>query len=190
MVEGECDRLALAALLSAASTLIGQSLTSGRLGIEVLGGADKLPYFATLVRNALCSAHAFLDYDQSGKQGARAAQGAGSLNAGEITFASARGAAEAEIEDMYRLDVYAPRLRTEFGVQLPSAPFQKSRSKWSGRMAAAFADPGKDWDTCSAKVKHVVAEEVAARPADALHDAMRGPFDSLVASLELRLERR
>lgn len=186
-VEGETDRVALSALLAAHSIVVSSALASGRLRFEVLGGADKLPYFASLVRNALASAHAFLDFDQSGRQGAGATQRAGSLLPPEVTYASARGNGEAEIEDMYCVEIYAQRVRDDYGVQLPSEAYRRSRMKWSGRMGVAFADQGQDWDACSSAVKQAVAESVAARPADALHPAMRGPFDALVTSLEKRL---
>lgn len=184
LVEGRSDKLAVDSLLRTASGQLKSCLDSGRLAIFDLGGVDTLSYHATIIRNELGAAHAFLDADNAGRQAAASAQAAGVLAVTDVTLASSRGNREAEIEDMYRVEAYAPQIANAYGVRLPSPAFEKSRAKWAGRMEAAFADQGKDWGACSGSVKLAVAEAVAAQPSAALDDRFSGPFQALAMTLE------
>lgn len=187
LVEGESDRLGVESLVRHASGEIGAALDAGRFVIVATAGADRLPFHASLLRSSLVSVHALLDYDAPGRSAAQISVAKAYLLPTEISMTSCRGAREAEIEDMYSVRTYAPAVASSFGVNLPSPAFNRSRSKWSGRMAAAFNEQGKDWDAVAVQVKQTVAATVAADAADGLSTAMRAPFDALVQTLEQRL---
>ena len=190
LVEGETDRRALTELLPMSSSVLRDSLASGKLTVEAAGGSDRLSYHASVIKSALCEVHAFLDFDASGRGAAASAQARSILGPDEISFSSCRGAREAEIEDMFNVAIYAPAIATAYGVTLPSTRFNRSSGKWSSRMQAAFLDQGRDWTAVQSAAKALIAELVATTPSLALNPAMRGPFDALVLSLEIRLGSR
>lgn len=187
LVEGENDRLAVESLLRAHSEPAQHALDSGRLLLMATSGADRMPFHASLLKASLVSVHALLDFDQPAKVAGQIAASKGYLQPDEMCHTSCRGTLEAELEDMFDVAAYADAIRSAFGVRLPSETFNRSRAKWSGRMAAAFADQGRDWDAVAMQVKQAVSSAVAANPAGALKPSMRGPFDALVESLEARL---
>lgn len=187
VVEGDSDRIGLRSLLNHASAPLSEALATGRLTIEAAGGSDRVSYQSALIKNALCDVHVFLDYDAAGRSAAAVAQARGILHPDEVSFASCRGNREAELEDLYAVEIYAPLILATYGVALPSRAFNRSRAKWTSRVEAAFAEQGRDWALAAKTAKGEVAGAVAADPTVALNAAMREPFDALVASLERRL---
>lgn len=188
LVEGENDRLAVESLLRNNSESVGSALDAGRLIIVATSGADRMPFHASLLKASMVSVHALLDFDQPAKSAAKQSIDKGYLHPHEITHTTCRGNGEAELEDLYDVAAYSEAIRSGFGVTLPSEAFNRSRSKWSGRMATAFADQGRDWDALAMQVKQAVSSAVAGSPEAALRDSMRAPFDALVKSLEAALE--
>ena len=67
IVEGEEDRTALVGILPAMSALISTELKSGRLAIDVLGGATNLSHRIRLHSDNLCVVHVLLDDDLAGR---------------------------------------------------------------------------------------------------------------------------
>ena len=67
IVEGEEDKIALRGILSNLEPMIARELTSGRLAIDVLGGASNLAHRVRLRSEALCEVHVFLDDDDAGR---------------------------------------------------------------------------------------------------------------------------
>jgi hypothetical protein len=186
LVEGATDALVLKSVLAHLSPDLDAAIGAGRLAIEPAGGSDRVPFHASVLKMNLCHVHAFLDYDAAGRGAAAASQNRGILDASEVQFVTARGRAEAELEDVFEVATYAPAILTTFGVTLPSAEFNQTRAKWSGRMEAAFLAAGKDWDQSKEPAKALVAATVAADPANALN-ARRSPVEALVQSLERHL---
>lgn len=187
LVEGSDDKTSLTALLSHASTRVREMLESGTLALEALEGATNLSYKASLVRQALCLVHAFLDCDEAGKQGFDRARVQGVMTDGEVNWSLCDGMAESEIEDLYDPALYEQLLQNTYRVSIKAPEFRTSK-KWSNRMAACFRRQGKLWDDrVETEVKTKVAELVAANPHYALLLAKKPAFDGLVRTLETRL---
>ena len=187
LVEGEDDREALHALLSAASSHLRIALNGGALAIEVLGGGSNVAYKASLVKSALCECHAFLDYDRAGVEGATRAQNEGILLPSEVTFASCLGAKESELEDLYEPSVYESMIYSNYNVSLQGSRF-KGPKKWSDRLKETFKHQGQHVDDKrQAEIKAKVATLVAQNGLTSLNPHKRTSFDRLVATLEIRL---
>jgi hypothetical protein len=99
-----------------------------------------------------------------------------------------QGLSESELEDLYNVAIYKDLLLNKYRVSLDSPKFHSKR-KWSDRIRECFRHCGKPWDDrVEMEVKIAVAQSVAANPGIALNEHHRGSFDSLVQSLESRLE--
>jgi putative ATP-dependent endonuclease of the OLD family len=190
VVEGEDDRIALAALLGTYSRTIKAALASGILAIDPLHGSANLPYKLSLLRNtALCSTFVFVDNDMAGKSAVSRAIAEGSLTKGEVKYAMCRGKNESELEDLYLLSIYAAAIDKHFAVKLVK-PLMRGKKKWSDRMADCFQANGQIWDEASkAAAKGFVAAAVAASPKKSLNPGTRKPFDALVMALEERISK-
>lgn len=188
LCEGESDRLAIEAVLAHDSEPIRHALDEGILAFDSLLGGTNLSYKLGQLRDSLCLTHVVLDDDVAGRLSAQRALDEGLADYAEFTMMCRDGSPEAEIEDLYDIDVYRNAIETKFGVSLTHARFRTNR-KWSERMRAAFRAQGAVWsDQVAVEVKEIVASAVAARPGESLHPATRGPFDGLRASLERKLE--
>lgn len=187
IVEGEEDRRAMRALLGHHSKALLSALSQGALGIESLQGGSNLSYKLSQVREALCSAHAFLDHDKSGLDAVQKAQQEGLLSLADVNFTVCNSAKESEIEDLFDEALYASMLQNKYGVSTLSPKF-KGNAKWSDRLRETFKHQGKPWsDQIEAGVKSDVAALVEANPAGAINVHKRGCFDALVQSLEGKL---
>jgi putative ATP-dependent endonuclease of the OLD family len=107
VLEGEEDRMALVALLRGYSPTLKSAIDNGTLGVDTLHGASNLSYKLGLVRDALCAAHCFLDYDAAGHKAFNQARLEGLVSDADVNFATCDGMAESEIEDLYDPKVYA-----------------------------------------------------------------------------------
>jgi predicted ATP-dependent endonuclease of OLD family len=189
LVEGEEDRRALNTLLRSTSEALRGALTEGHLAIDTLSGGSNLAYKVTLIRDALCSCHCFLDNDKAGLDGFKKAQSQKLLTLADANFAICDGMAESEIEDMYNSAVYEAEIQNGFGVSLQSPKFKTSK-KWSERMKETFRNQGKPWDDkIEINVKTAVADAVAGNPELALNAHKRSSYDALVAALESKIIR-
>ena len=164
LVEGSDDRLALTSLLSHYSTKVRDSLESTTLALEALEGATNLSYKASLIRQALCVVHAFLDDDAAGRQGFERARVQGVIADGEVNWSLCAGMAEAEVEDLYDPAIYRDMLQSVYRVSL-DAPEFRSVKKWTERASSTFRRQGKRWDDrIKADVKAKIAALIAADP--------------------------
>ena len=187
VVEGDDDHRALAALLRAHSTRCRQALDGGAIAIDSLNGATNLAYKVSLIRNALCAAHCFLDDDAAARSGFERARVDGLLSDADVNWTTCDGMKEAEIEDLYSPELYRHMLQRVFGVSV-DAPEFKTAQKWSERMNRTFRRQGKRWDErVEADVKHRVAELVAEKPDIALLPVRKPLIDALIRSLETRI---
>ena len=187
VVEGEEDRRALRALLKQHSTPLAAAIAQQSLGIESLQGGTNLSYKLSQIREAMCSAHTFLDHDDCGLKSSRRAEQEGLLILADVTFTTCNGMKESEIEDMYDETVYSGMLQNRYGVSTLHPKF-KGNAKWSDRLREAFKEQGKPWsDQIEAKVKADVAELIETKTATALNLHKRSSFDALVTALETKL---
>lgn len=187
VVEGEDDRRSLATLLKQNSSILAKALGNRALGIESLQGGSNLAYKLSQIREAICLAHSFLDYDDCGLKAAEKAEQEGLLCGADVTHAICDGMKESELEDMFDEKIYSDMLSNRYGVSILSPKF-KGTAKWSDRLKAAFKHQGKIWsEAVEAKVKSAVVELVEANPSIALNAHKRSSFDALVKALEAKL---
>ena len=187
LVEGEEDKIVMDAILRDCSSILRTALDSGLIVVDCLGGASNLSYKASLIRDALCSVHCFLDGDIAGLKAFAAAKEQGVLSDAEAHLALCDGKKEAEIEDLFLPDIYASMLKNRYGVNLSTASFRNSK-KWSTRMRDTFTKQGKPWnENVEMEVKRQVARLVAGSASKALIPAHRSVIDSLTEALEMRL---
>ena len=187
IVEGSEDAAALEVLLRAASQQLAKAMHEGILVINAMDGASNLPYKASLLREALCEYHCYLDDDDAGRRSIDAARNDGLLTDAQVNLTICNGMVQSEIEDIYDPDVYRPRVERDFVLSL-QVPSFRSNKKWSERMRETFLSQGKQWnDRVKSSVKAAVAEEVIAFPHRALGAHKRGSFDGLVSALTVRL---
>jgi len=184
VVEGEEDAVALRALLPVISEKIAKALRNNLLIVEPIGGAGKLSYKLSLLRNSLCAVHTLLDNDQAGRDAFRKAENDSLISVASCTFVNCNGMTEAEFEDCLELSVYKEVILGELGVDLASGKF-RGNSKWSQRMRTTFLDQGKPFtDSVLMKAKYLVAGAVAKNPRAALNAHKRNSIDALVSALE------
>jgi hypothetical protein len=184
VVEGAEDVVSLQALLPYLSQKLAAALKSHMLVIEPVGGAGNLSYKLSLLKNALCSTYVFLDNDKAGRDAFARAEADGTANLGSTTFTLCQGCANSELEDLIEPKIYMPRILKEFGVDLKNPRF-RGNEKWSARIRTAFTAHGKPCtDSTLSKIKNIVAAEVHANPAEALHPHKSDPITSLVVALE------
>ena len=187
LVEGECDRKALSALLRYASPELNAALTEGSLAIDSLVGGSNLSYKIAQMRDAVCMTHSFLDNDQCGTQAAKRAELDGLATPADLTFTICLGMKESEIEDLYDDTIYSSMLLHKWGVSTASPKF-KGANKWSDRLRDTFRQQGKLWsDEIEKNVKTDIAEIVEANAASALNKHKKSSFDALVETLKSKL---
>jgi AAA15 family ATPase/GTPase len=183
IVEGEEDRIAIKAILSDMSDKIANNIKSGRLGIDVLGGAANLRHRIRLHLEAVCRVHVFLDDDVEGRTAFKAAQTEGIINISGVNFTTVGGKSEAELEDLYKEEVYKPIVFSETGLQWPSNGLDVSK-KWADRLRNLLRRAGKPLDDGAVQIiKLKVAQAAASRGMSALHQSKAGPVESLKNSL-------
>lgn len=188
VVEGEEDRRALSALLKQHSKPLAAAMSQQALGIESLQGGTNLSYKLSQIREALCSAHTFMDHDDCGLKSSQRAEQEGLLLLADITLTTCNGMKESEIEDMFDENLYSAMLQHRYGISTLHPKF-KGTAKWSDRLASVFKNQGKPWsDQIEAKVKADVAELVEASPDVALNAHKRSSFDALITALEEKLK--
>ena len=187
VVEGEDDRLALLALLPAASKRIGTAISTGFIAIDTLGGGTNLSYKLSQLRETLCTCHVLLDHDKAGLQSYEKAKVDGLIVPADVTHVICAGLDESEFEDMLDEPLYADFLKNKYGASLASPKF-KGKRKWSDRLKAAFEHQGKVWSAkVEMQIKAEVAELIEANPAKALNAHKKGSFEGLVFALEAKL---
>jgi energy-coupling factor transporter ATP-binding protein EcfA2 len=188
VVEGEDDRVAITALLSANSTKIAKALQEGTTALDTLHGSTNLSYKLGLLRQALCLYHCFLDDDAAGHSAFERARSQALVTAADVNFATVPGLEQAELEDLYDPAFYAELVKNLYRVSLETPQFKKNK-KWSERMRDVFKNQGKLWDDrAAADLKAKIAEAVRLDPSSALHEERRASFNGLVSTLEARLD--
>jgi putative ATP-dependent endonuclease of the OLD family len=188
IVEGEDDAKVLTSLLTHASKDIIEAINLGLLVISPLNGASNLSYKTSLLRDALCAYHCYLDNDEAAHKSYDLARNDGLLTDAQINFTICNGMTQSEIEDMYSVDIYREIVELTYSISLQGSSF-RSNKKWSDRMRETFLSQGKPWnDRVKAELKSVIADEITTHPENALNAIKRSSFDGLVSALKLRLK--
>jgi len=187
LVEGESDRIAINALLAAASPSLAKALKSNAMVVEHLHGAGKLNYKISELTSSLCNVHCFLDNDQAGRDAASNALTEGLIGPADIHHATALGMKDSELEDLFDVSVYKNWVLDSYGVDVQAGTFRNNR-KWSDRMADTFLTQGKQWTPNVAKaVKVGLSELVKTSPTISLLAEKSTSIEALVRALEDRI---
>jgi putative ATP-dependent endonuclease of the OLD family len=190
LVEGENDRTAVGPLLASISPKLAKALESGVLAIDSLAGGANLNYKVAQSRDSMCTVHCLLDNDSEGREAGKKALQAGLLSVTDLTYTTAAGMADSEIEDLFDSSCYVSALVSDFGFLAGSQHFTSIKKKFGLRIQELALQSGKLWDNqISGGVKRRIAELVSASPATALHPVRRGAIDSLVQALEAKLSK-
>jgi hypothetical protein len=143
----------------------------------------------SLLRDSLCICHAFLDHDKTGLAAFDRARTQGLLTDRDVNFSIVPNLHEAEIEDLYLLDLYCDAIYHRFGVSLKKNQFN-SKKKWSDRVQDCFKASGRNWDNrIETEVKTLVSELVKSTPDKALNEHIT-PIEGLIDTLVTRLKER
>lgn len=184
IVEGEEDRIALRAILSGMDETLAESLQSGRLAIDVLGGATNLRHRVRLHTEAVCRVQALLDDDAAGREAFRAATADGAIESSAVNFTRVGGKREAELEDLYDENIYKDIIRAEVGLDWNHKGADAAK-KWADRVRNLLRKAGKPEDDGTVRViKIKVAQAAAQHGQAALHPSKAAPIESLVTSLK------
>jgi putative ATP-dependent endonuclease of OLD family len=100
LTEGHEDGVLLQLWLSAISTRVNESIRSGLLAFDDLGGANNLSYKASFYRNTLCNIHAFLDNDDDGRRATEKAITKDVITPTDYNLCVCKGMHDSEIEDL------------------------------------------------------------------------------------------
>lgn len=187
IVEGEEDRIFLNSFLPQKSKVLEIAMQSGRLAIDVLGGAGNLTHRIRLHTENLCRVHVLLDSDSAGKAAFEKAKGEKLLDTDSLNFTAVSGKTEAELEDLYEEAVYEEILLHETGFRLIKTSSDKKK-KWADRVRNLLAKAGKPKDDATMlAIKIKVARSAAEQGLSALNPGKSGPIESLTNSLEAKL---
>lgn len=188
VVEGEEDARTLYALLPTLSERIDKFIRNNMLVIEPIGGAGNLSYKLSLMNNALCIYHVFLDHDAAGRKAFDKASHDGLVTVQNCTFLSCVGMNDSEFEDCLEPSVYKDKIFEEFGVDISITRFRGNK-KWSDRMKDAFLTQGKLWnERIEERLKYVVSDVIVDNPQSSLNSHKRNSIDALVTALENMLK--
>jgi len=190
VVEGEDDIISLKAIIQANSEYLKKAIENGSLAFDSLIGGTNLSYKISLLRDAICLYHIFLDDDRCGRDSYKKAKDAGLLEDGQINLAIAAGKSESEIEDLFNPDIYKAPIENKYHVNL-SIPKFRGKKKWSERVKDVFAAHGKPWnDSIEKDIKYMVANQVSLNPLQAISKQDELIIESLIGALESRLKER
>ena len=188
VVEGEEDVISLNAILPFLSDKISKAIRSNFLVIDKIGGASNLSYKLSLLNNALCTFHVFLDNDKAGVDAYEKAVREDNLKIKDLTLVNCNGMAQSEFEDCLNKEIYEAEILSIYGVNI-SVPQFRGNTKWSDRMRQVFQSQGKPWtDRIEAQVKNTVALTISKDIAISLNQYKRNSIDSLVITLENLLD--
>jgi len=190
VVEGEEDVVSLNSLLPHLSERIAKALKNNLLVIDKIGGAGNLSYKLSILNNALCSYHVYLDNDVAGVDAYKRAMREDNLRMKDFTLVTCNGMVQSEFEDCLNCAIYESDILNVFGVNI-NVPQFRNNSKWSDRMRQVFLSQGKPWnDKIEAQVKSTVAISISKDIANSLNPHKRNSIDSLVESLERLIENK
>ena len=187
VMEGEEDRIVLASILPKMDKELAKNFETGRVAIDVLGGATNLCHRVRLHTEAVCRVHAFLDNDQTGRS-ALTRRAKRAFWTAPVSTSQWSAVRQNRRWKLSTLRTYEAVLQTEVGLSLPANGPDKAR-KWSERVKNLLRQAGKIHDPGAIQViKLKVARSVAHRGVDAIHPKKIGPIESLKNSLLAKLQ--
>jgi putative ATP-dependent endonuclease of OLD family len=186
LVEGESDVRILDAVLKRTDGL-SSSMNDGQIAIEPLHGVGNLAARMSQHREQMCSVHALIDNDKAAKEAFDRAKLYGALPV-DVTFAACVGRRESEMEDLVELGLYAPIIKSRYGVDLAARKFNGKKGKWSERMKEVFEASGKTWDDeTQREAKRVIAEVASQNPETCFTVATREPINAFLDQIKDKL---
>lgn len=183
VVEGQNDKVSLAALLPILSDKLSKVLKNNLLVIDHLGGASNLSYKLSTLDSQLCSYHVLLDHDESANNIRDIAIKSGQLKTKNLTQTTCIGMSNSEFEDCIDSGLYSDALHNKLGINIDCPQFRANK-QWSLRMAEVCSSQGKSLnDDLKSKIKTIISECISGSPAKALSKHKRGAIDALVKNL-------
>jgi predicted ATPase len=188
VVEGSDDIIILKAAIEHFYPLLRESIESGDLVFDDLGGASNLSYKVRTYRTSASMVHCFLDNDKSGLSAVKKALEDSVISTADYNLISMSTLNESELEDALNAQKYKLAFVEKFGVdptvKLPAA----TGLKWSDRMAKIFPASGKIWDARQQmEAKLWLANYAAENIGDVFQEAHKGPFVAFAEALERKL---
>ena len=189
IVEGSEDKESLEAIFNTLSPTIGKAIKDGSLYLDPSNGASNLSYKLSTYQAAVCLTHVFMDNDEAGRTAIQKAEEDGMVKMSDYHLTVCNGMVNAEFEDCLNVNIYDDVIKEKFGVELGRKTF-KNKDKWSARMRRSFLSQGKLWnDSIEQKVKYIVANCIKDDPKKSLNEHKRTSIDSLIAELEIKLNK-
>jgi putative ATP-dependent endonuclease of the OLD family len=190
VVEGEDDIISLKSIIQEHSEYLNEAIENGSLAFDSLNGGTNLSYKLSLLRDAICLYHVFIDDDRCGRESYNKAKACGLLEDGQINLAKARGRNESEIEDLFAVGIYKTPIENKYHISF-SIPQFRGKKKWSDRVKDVFDAHGKPWDDFIEKdIKYIVAKQISLNPGEAINAQDKLIIESLIGALEKRLKEK
>ncbi len=186
VVEGLEDKVVLQSVILTDARL-KDHFTSGRLAIDILGGAGNLTHRLRLHQDQVCKTHVFLDADASGRRALELAEKEGVVDNKSMNLAAVPGKLESEMEDLFIDGVYSDIVTEETGLKWETKG-SDDKQKWSDRLKNLLRRAGKNFDDLTImNIKIKVAQNAAAIGINAFQHGKIGPITSLMNSLSAKL---
>lgn len=161
LVEGETDRIILIKLLQEKSIKIAKLLKDGDLNIVSTNSASKLPYNLRWYQDQICSCYVIIDNDQSAQDTIQNLLKSKEIDQRSYLHLIVPGKVESEIEDLFKIELYADIINTKFNVDIFTTKFSKNKNKWSGALKDALKSAGKTIvDDDITEVKKLISSKI------------------------------
>lgn len=184
LVEGPSDVKALNAILRSRSHFFYEASKSGTITIDFTGGASGLIQKASYYKAGACQIQAFLDDDDAGRIAADRAITEKILTIRDINLSSVSRMKNAELEDLYDVNIYKSEFLANFGVD-PSTRLRGSEKfKWSKKMEKIFKQAGKPWSEATrSEIKNWLANFAKNNCDKILKTELVQPIDNLIKAV-------
>lgn len=186
-VEGESDKKIITSLFMQ-NEKIKKAIQNSNLAIESLGGASKLSSKLYESNNCIFDYYVFLDDDDSGRKAYNDSKDNGLIDIDKITFSSAIGKKEAELEDLIDFNIYIKDLNAKYNTNLTKGDFSNMKKKCSDQIKDAFIKEGKPWEKqLEDDIKTLIADiccDKIKRGNDIFYSYRKEPINALIRNVE------
>lgn len=180
VVEGECDKRILEAILKAADPKLATAFMDRTIATHVLGGVSHLTQRLQSLQNEIFRSIAYLDNDEDGRRSSEQAKRYALIDNKSSFFSICNGMPNSELEDCINQEVYKDAIAEIYGVKLTGKLFQARTRKWTERVKSCFLSQGRAWNTdIEREVKILVTRAVEAAPETALNPHKAGSIEAL-----------
>ena len=185
LVEGTDDVKALKAIISSRSEVLKNSLNSGVIALDYLGGVSALRQKASYYRSGACMVQCFVDDDNEARVAVGKAISDNILHLKDINQCAVPHLKEAELEDIYDKNIFREDFVDEFGVDPKAKIKSRNDIKFSERMGVLFRNAGKPWDNViKFAVKNWLADYASSNPNWILVEELSGPLLNFIQTAE------